>query len=263
MLESYESLVTGKIGNPNMTKEDYDQIVPEELELINIKWCMASIVRRAQRFMEVTGRNSLASPDSKLGFDKSKVTCFKCKERGHFNKECPNREVQGNNNPFGDNYSKKAIYHKTSQHPPSTSRSIQIEDGSSKERNKALVVIQEDEGFNWNKYIPKTKCLAMLAGIIKEPEPTVEEVVEDDGEICFDDVPIDYDSESHEILHDTFRSIMPSDMFNSFVGFFSNQGYSGMQREEVKKELVDEIIDVSKEMNAENLADIADKAMMA
>ncbi|MFS7955065.1 hypothetical protein Hanom_Chr07g00638181 [Helianthus anomalus] len=33
----------------------------------------------------------------------------------------------------------------------------QIDEGSSKEIKKALVVTQDDEGFNWNKYIPKEK----------------------------------------------------------------------------------------------------------
>ncbi|KAF5759444.1 hypothetical protein HanXRQr2_Chr16g0741321 [Helianthus annuus] len=47
VLESYESLVAGKIGNTNLTKEDYDQLDPEEMELMEIRWCMASAVRRA------------------------------------------------------------------------------------------------------------------------------------------------------------------------------------------------------------------------
>ncbi|XP_021971732.1 synaptonemal complex protein 1-like [Helianthus annuus] len=42
ILESYESLVAGKNGNTNLTKEYYDQIDPEEMELIDIRWCMAS-----------------------------------------------------------------------------------------------------------------------------------------------------------------------------------------------------------------------------
>ncbi|KAJ0946535.1 hypothetical protein HanRHA438_Chr01g0005021 [Helianthus annuus] len=79
VLESYESLVAGKIGNTNLTKEDYDQIDPEEMELIDIRWCMASAVRRAQRFMEITRRKTIGGPSTKLGFDKTNVTCFKCK----------------------------------------------------------------------------------------------------------------------------------------------------------------------------------------
>ncbi|MFS7918037.1 hypothetical protein Hanom_Chr03g00196221 [Helianthus anomalus] len=54
ILESYESLVAGRIGNPELTKEDYVQIDPEEME-----------------------QGGLLS--TKLGFDKSKVTCFRCK----------------------------------------------------------------------------------------------------------------------------------------------------------------------------------------
>ncbi|MFS7889088.1 hypothetical protein Hanom_Chr00s000003g01602791 [Helianthus anomalus] len=70
----------------------------------------------------------------------------------------------------------------------------------------------------------------------------------------------DYDSESLEILHNAFKSIMPPDMFKSFAGFFGTQGsYHGLHCEEKKKQLVEEIIDVTKEMNAENLTDIAEK----
>ncbi|KAJ0924926.1 hypothetical protein HanRHA438_Chr04g0153891 [Helianthus annuus] len=46
VLESYESLVAGRIGNPILTKEDYDQIDGEEMELMDIKWCLASVLRR-------------------------------------------------------------------------------------------------------------------------------------------------------------------------------------------------------------------------
>ncbi|MFS7985945.1 hypothetical protein Hanom_Chr11g01004631 [Helianthus anomalus] len=59
-------------------------------------------------------------------------------------------------NPFHDDFYKKAIYHRTNEQPPQINRS-QISEGSSKERKQALAVTQEDEGFNWNKYIPKEK----------------------------------------------------------------------------------------------------------
>ncbi|KAJ0604702.1 putative transcription factor interactor and regulator CCHC(Zn) family [Helianthus annuus] len=128
--ESYEGLIARRIGNPNMTKEDYDQVDPEEMELMDIRWCMASVIRRAQRFMEITGRKCLKGPDMKLGFDKAKVTCFKCKQKGHFKRECSNRQADDSVNPFQDDYYKKAIYHRNNEQP---SRK-QIDEGSSKEK---------------------------------------------------------------------------------------------------------------------------------
>ncbi|KAJ0576488.1 putative transcription factor interactor and regulator CCHC(Zn) family [Helianthus annuus] len=182
VLEAYEGLVAGKIGNPDMTKEDYDQIDPEELELIDIKWGMASLVRRAQRFMEITGRNSLSGPDQKLGFDKSKVTCFKCKEKGHFKRECPNREVKNHQNPFTNDYYKQAIYHRPNQQP--AVQRPQIEN----KPEKALIVNQDDEkvasGFSWDKFIPEKDDQAMMAKVteITESDAEQEVVVSEDGD---------------------------------------------------------------------------------
>ncbi|KAJ0828286.1 putative transcription factor interactor and regulator CCHC(Zn) family [Helianthus annuus] len=119
VLETYEGLVTGRIGNPMLTKEDYDQIDAEEMELMDIKWCLASVLRRAEKFKMITGRNDfLDTHVSTLGFDKSKVTCFQCKEKGHFKRECKNQEASGAKNPFGkDDYYWKAIYQQVAHQP--------------------------------------------------------------------------------------------------------------------------------------------------
>ncbi|MFS7948446.1 putative transcription factor interactor and regulator CCHC(Zn) family [Helianthus anomalus] len=146
VLESYESLVAGKIGNTNLTKEDYDQIDPEEMELIDIRWCMASAVRRAQRFMEITGRKTIGGPSTKLGFDKSKVTSFKCKQKGHFKRECKNAYADESENPFREDYYKKAIYHQNKSEPP---RLKQVEDN--REKSRALAMIYDDEGYDWSQ----------------------------------------------------------------------------------------------------------------
>ncbi|KAM0040557.1 putative transcription factor interactor and regulator CCHC(Zn) family [Helianthus debilis subsp. tardiflorus] len=171
VLESYEGLIAGKMGNPNMTKEDYDQVDPEEMELIDICWCMASVIRRSQRFMEIIGIKCLEGPDMKLGFDKAKVTCFNCKQKGHFKRECTNRQADNSVNPFHDDYYKKAIYHCDNEQP---SRK-QIEEGSSKEKKQAMLRIHDDntgpsmfhddEGFNWGKYIKdeRTEKWALVA----------------------------------------------------------------------------------------------------
>ncbi|KAJ0880668.1 putative transcription factor interactor and regulator CCHC(Zn) family [Helianthus annuus] len=148
VLESYEGLVAGKIGNSELTKEDYDQIDPEEMELIDIRWCLASCIRRAQRYMEITGKQSLGGPSTKLGFVKSKVTCFRCKQKGHFKRECKNSEVAESEKPFNDDYYRKAIYHRSREEPKL------IED-KPKEKSRACFVIHDDEGFDWSSICPE------------------------------------------------------------------------------------------------------------
>ncbi|KAJ0876109.1 putative transcription factor interactor and regulator CCHC(Zn) family [Helianthus annuus] len=146
VLESYEGLIAGKIGNSELTKEDYDQIDPEEMELIDIRWCLTSCIQRAQRYMEVTGKQSLGGASTKLGFDKSKVTCFKCKQKGHFKRECTNSAVGGNEHPFNDDYYQKVIYHRSREDPKL------IED---KPNSRACAVFHEDEGFDWSQICPE------------------------------------------------------------------------------------------------------------
>ncbi|KAM0046741.1 putative transcription factor interactor and regulator CCHC(Zn) family [Helianthus debilis subsp. tardiflorus] len=167
VLESYESLVAGKIGNTNLTKEDYDQIDPEEMELIDIRWCMASAVRRAQRFMEITGRKTIGGPSTKLGFDKSKVTCFKCKQKGHFKGECRKKYADDSENPFREDYYKKAIYHQNKSEPP---RLKQVEDN--KEKSRALEVIYDDEWYDWSEEVlPEEDAVGYAFMAKNEPVP--------------------------------------------------------------------------------------------
>ncbi|KAJ0533614.1 putative transcription factor interactor and regulator CCHC(Zn) family [Helianthus annuus] len=160
VLESYGSLVAGRIRNPMLTKEDYDQVDAEEMELMDIKWCLASVLRRAEKFKQMTGRDDFRDANvSTLGFDKSKVTCFRCREKGHFKRECTNREASGAQNPFGNNdYYRKTIYHQVTQQPhqqqsPQTAHARkEIEDSK-----RACLINQDDgsssKGSSWDKYI--------------------------------------------------------------------------------------------------------------
>ncbi|KAJ0526102.1 putative transcription factor interactor and regulator CCHC(Zn) family [Helianthus annuus] len=167
VLESYEGLVAGKIGNTNLTKEDYDMIDPEEMELIDIRWAMASAVRRAQRFMEITGRKTIGGPSTKLGFDKSKVTCFKCKQKGHFKRECRNAYADESENPFRDDYYKKAIYHQNKSEPPRLKQSEDI-----REKSRALAVIYDNEGYDWSQEVlPEEDAVGYAFMAKNEPIP--------------------------------------------------------------------------------------------
>ncbi|KAM0031274.1 putative transcription factor interactor and regulator CCHC(Zn) family [Helianthus debilis subsp. tardiflorus] len=142
-------------------KEDYDQIDAEEMELMDMKWCLASVLKRAEKFKYITGRDDLREANvSTLGFDKSKVTYFRCREKGHFKRECTNREASGAQNPFNNNdYYRKAIYHQVAQQP--TQHQAQTAHGRNviEDSSKRACVVNQDEkksstGFNWDKYIP-------------------------------------------------------------------------------------------------------------
>ncbi|KAF5803088.1 putative transcription factor interactor and regulator CCHC(Zn) family [Helianthus annuus] len=192
VLLSYEGLVAGRIGNHMLTKEDYDQIDAEEMELIDIKWCLASVLRRAEKFKLITGRNDfLDAHVSTLGFDESKVTCFRCREKGHFKRECKNREASGAQNPFGkDDYYRKAIYQQVGQQQqqePQVAHGRRIEDSKRaclvdfnwndyiSPESKVCLVNQDDgrlpEGFSWDMFIDeKGEFKAFIAKIVREPD---------------------------------------------------------------------------------------------
>ncbi|KAF5788725.1 putative transcription factor interactor and regulator CCHC(Zn) family [Helianthus annuus] len=190
VLLSYEGLVAGRIGNPMLTKDDYDQIDAEEMELMDIKWCLASVLRRAEKFKLITGRNDfLDAHVSTLGFDKSKVTCFRCREKGHFKRECKNREAGGAQNPFGkDYYYRKAIYQQVGQQQePQVAHGRKIEDSKRaclvdfnwnnyiSPESKACLVDQDDErlpeGFSWDMFIDeKGEFKAFIAKIVRKPD---------------------------------------------------------------------------------------------
>ncbi|KAJ0809384.1 putative transcription factor interactor and regulator CCHC(Zn) family [Helianthus annuus] len=186
ILVSYEGLIAGKIGNPNMTKEDYDQVDPEEMELMDIRWCMASVIRKAQRFMEITGRKCLEGPETKMGFDKNKVTCFKCKEKGHFKRECPNNRADESVNPFREDYYKKAIYHKNTDQPIRK----QIDGASSKEKRAALSYCDQNVDSIDDDYKSMVQTLDLKAGLIEAKSP---------GLIIYDDEGYDWSQHEEEV----------------------------------------------------------------
>ncbi|KAJ9550670.1 hypothetical protein OSB04_014715 [Centaurea solstitialis] len=81
----------------SLINEDLEQISPDDLEEMDIKWQMAMLTMRIKRFIKRTGRNNFGMKrEDGAGFDKSKVRCYKCNDLGHFARECKGNAPQQN-----------------------------------------------------------------------------------------------------------------------------------------------------------------------
>nr|GEU76977.1 hypothetical protein [Tanacetum cinerariifolium] len=68
--------------------EDITQIDKDDMEEMDIKWNMALLSMRADRFWKKIGKKISIQWTDVVGFDKLKMECFNCHKMGHFTREC-------------------------------------------------------------------------------------------------------------------------------------------------------------------------------
>nr|GEV87588.1 hypothetical protein [Tanacetum cinerariifolium] len=123
--------------------EDITQIDEDDIEEMDIKWNMALLSMRADRFWKKTGKKITIQGTDVAGFDKSKVECFNCHKMGYFAREC--------RAPRSQDRGRRESYKQGSNEEEPTPKALMAIDGigwdwsymANEEENHALVVDDE------------------------------------------------------------------------------------------------------------------------
>nr|GEZ34192.1 hypothetical protein [Tanacetum cinerariifolium] len=79
--------IASQFSGSQIKFEDINQIDEDDMKEMDIKWNMALLSMRADRFWKKTWKKISIQGANVAGFDKSKVECFNCHKMGHFARE--------------------------------------------------------------------------------------------------------------------------------------------------------------------------------
>ncbi|GJX69533.1 ribonuclease H-like domain-containing protein, partial [Tanacetum coccineum] len=128
-------------NSPQLVTKDLQQIYPNEIEEIDLRWQMAMLAMRARRFLKNTGRRLIVNSNENIGFDKSKVECYNCHKKRHFAREC------------------RALRNQDYKNKESTRRTMPVETSTS----TALVSYDGLGGYDWSDQSKEGPNYALMA----------------------------------------------------------------------------------------------------
>ncbi|GJX47948.1 ribonuclease H-like domain-containing protein [Tanacetum coccineum] len=137
--------------NSSQLVHEEQQIDPDDMEEMDLRWQMAMLTMRARRFLKNTGRKYTVNGNETIIFYKSKVECYNCHRRGHFARECRAPRNQDNKNK------------------ESSRRSVPIETSTS----TALVSCDGLGGYDWSDQAKEGPNYALMAFSSSSPDSEV------------------------------------------------------------------------------------------
>nr|GEX83990.1 ribonuclease H-like domain-containing protein [Tanacetum cinerariifolium] len=142
-----QSFVVDTKPEQQLAYEDLKQIEKLDLEEMDLKWQMAMLSVRVHKFEQKARRNIDFDKEESARFNKQKVRCYKCQQRGHFTRKC--RSKGGNDKQRYSSFNVKEI-------------------GKNEEDSKALITV--GTLVDWSNHdsesdeVISTKEFGMIAG---------------------------------------------------------------------------------------------------
>nr|GEU53256.1 copia protein [Tanacetum cinerariifolium] len=135
------AFLVSQSNSSQLVNEDLEQIHPDDLEEIDLKWQMAILTMKGKRFLKNIGRKLNLNMNDIVAFDKTKVECYNFHKRGHFARECRAPRAQDNKNK------------------ESTKRNVLVETTNS----STLVSCDGLRGYDWSDQAEEGPNYALMA----------------------------------------------------------------------------------------------------
>nr|GEZ04308.1 hypothetical protein [Tanacetum cinerariifolium] len=142
-LDTACAYIASQSNGSQIKNKDINQIDEDDIKEMDIKWNMALLSMRADRFWKKTGINISIQCTDVAGFDKSKVECFNYHKMVHFARECraPRSQDMGRR----DNYSQGS---KIEEHAPKALMAIdRVEGGLVEFKNQEVKFCEKIRGL--------------------------------------------------------------------------------------------------------------------
>ena len=135
------AFLTSQHSGSTLNFEDLQEIHPDDLEEMDIKWQLSLLSIRAKRLAMRTGKKLTIDGNEPAGYDKSKVECYNCHMKGHYSRECRQPKKQDDKGRGFENKSRGGV--ERNEGVVSKRKAVELSD------SKAMVAI-DGMGFDWS-----------------------------------------------------------------------------------------------------------------